>query len=178
MHIPTSIRLTTLTHLLNITATCADTLPSLTRLERLPLGARRLALPTLRLLNLQPRLRLLVLLAEHVALDEQADQQTERAEDGVHDPHVAQRVGKGGARDDLLGSRELGDDAYAGAGCAAGERGGCLGAEGGAQRILLGGHAVLEDDRAYDDGDGGAEVADETEGGGRRGNVGFLECVR
>lgn len=44
-------------------------------------------------------------------------------------------------------------------------------AEGGAQGIFAFGHAVLEDDAADDDGDGGGEITDEAKGCGCGGDV-------
>lgn len=38
----------------------------------------------------------------------------------------------------------------------------------------MGNHLVLEDDAADDDGDGGAEIADEAEGGGCSSDVALL----
>ena len=48
-------------------------------------------------------------------------------------------------------------------------------AESGAEGGFAGHHAVLEDDAADDDGDGGGELADEAEGRGCGGDVAGLD---
>ncbi len=71
--------------------------------------------------------------------------------------------------------RELRDDA-GGCTCAAAAEGlRDTWAEGGAEGGFALGHAILEDDAADDDGNGGGEVADEAKGCGCGGNVFWLD---
>ena len=92
----------------------------------------------------------------------------------IQNPHRAQRIRKRPASHLFLGRRQRVDEAHVGTRGAGGESGGGFRAEGGDEEGALGGDLVLEDYAADDDGDGGAEVADEAEGGGCGGDVAFL----
>lgn len=154
-------RLTTL----HLHLTTLPPLPRPLRL-RLPLPLRRLLL-----LSLQPRLGLLKLPAQLPCPNQRHNQKPHPAQHHVQDPHRAQTV-----RERLLrhlpaglGQRvdELGVCARAGTG----QRTARLLAHCGDDLGLFCAHFVLVDDAAYDDGDGGRELADEAEGRGSGGDV-------
>ena len=126
-------------------------------------------------LLLQPLLLVHEHLAQRLPADGQAAQHAEGRQRDEDDPYRLQAFGVDARRDLLRPRRQLGDDACARARASAAQRGGHVRAEGRAEGVLALGHAVLEDDAADDDGDGGGHVAREAEGRGRGGDVARLD---
>lgn len=123
------------------------------------------------LLFLEPRPRLLVRLAQYLLADERADQDRQRAHGRVEDPHLLQAVGVGDVDYVLLVRGQRLEELGVGAGARGGELADDVTGQDGREVGGLVCEDVGEDNAAEDNGDGGAELADEAEGARRGGDV-------
>ena len=144
--------------------------PSLLLIELLLRPQHQILLPIL-LLLLEPALVGLVLLAELLVADREGGEHAHGRDGHEEDPDVPQRFRVGLPHHRALIGGEGIHQARRGPRVTAPERHGRLRRERRAQHVLVGDHAVLEDDAADDDGDGGGEVPHEAEEGRRGGDV-------
>jgi len=140
-----------------------------------PLRSLSVPLHLLFLFRFDARLGLLVLLVEFVSSDEKTDQESSKSKAYIDDPHGAERVRKCFPCNGLLFGRQGLDQANTGASGATSERRSGFGTKTRHELRLLRLHLVVEDNRADDDGDGGAEIAREAKSGGCGCDVAFLK---
>lgn len=114
-------------------------------------------------------------LAELDVAHEEGEDEAEAGDGGVEDPHAAEGEGVGVEDDGALVGGQGANEVALGAGEAAGDGVGVVGAEGGGDAGHLLAQDVLVDDGAEDGGDGGRGLAQEAEGGGRGGDVGGVD---
>lgn len=145
--------------------------PSPLLLVELLLRPRHQILLPILLLLLEPALVGLVLLAEHLVADRERGQHAHGRDGHEEDPDVPQRFRVRLPHHHLLIVGQGIDQPRRRPRVPGSERHGRLGRERGPQHGLVRGHAVLEDDAADDDRDGGGEVAHEAEHGRRGGDV-------
>lgn len=105
----------------------------------------------------------------------QTTQQPETRKHNKQNPHSLQTIRIRLRRDVLLIRRQLSNDPSRSARAAASERGSHVRGKTRAEGILALLHAVLEDDAADDDGDGGRHIADEAKGRRRGGDIPRLD---
>lgn len=125
--------------------------------------------------RLQPRLVLLVVLAQVGLLDKETDCESQRSKTSVHYEHGLQALPVGCLGDSSFATRESPHESNAARRVGARQLCGEFGTEFALEHTPFVVHFVVEDDAADDDGDGGAELADEGEGGGGRTNVARLD---
>lgn len=140
-------------------------------LVELPLRTQHQILLPVLLLLLEPALVGLVLLAEHLVADREGGQHADGRDRHEEDPDVPQRFRVRLPHHRLLSVREGVDQAGRRPRVTAPERHGRLRGERRPQHVLVRGHAILEDDAADDDRDGGRQVPHEAEHGRRGGDV-------
>lgn len=130
---------------------------------------------SIRLLNIKSSLCFRMLLAELLLFDEQTDDQSERGKADIHDPHGMQALCECRLSDMLLRWGKAVDELCVGSGTTSCQFSCDFWAESCYQAGCLCVHLVLVYDLADNDGDGCEDLADETEGRGRCGDVSGLD---